>query len=351
LGEGVGGKPKASFADGPFGSAGSGASNKVLHLPPFHFALFGVAAVSCPTSLRRLSPWFLLLAGAAAAWLSFESVKEGRATKPRSGEAERAKARAAERSIELFVGSASRLPVEEAARLFERETGVGVVSRFGGSGRMLSEMKLAGRGDVYLPGSSDYMELAKESGLVVAESERIVAYLVPALVVAKGNPLGILRLEDLARPGLRVAIARPDAVCVGLYAAEILERAGISGQVRPNIVTHAESCEKLAQVVALGLADAAIGWSVMQYWDDERLEAVALAPAQVSRIGYIPVAVSVFSRKPALARRFIAFLTSPAGRSIFSKWHYMVAEEEARRFAGAQAPVGGRWELPPAWER
>lgn len=302
-------------------------------------------------STRHLSVWFLLLAGAVLAWLLFEGAKESGIARPWAGERRQGEMRAAERSIELFAGSVSRLPVEEAARLFERETGITVVSRFGGSGKMLSEMKLAGRGDLYLPGSSDYMELAKENGLVVAQSERIVAYLVPAIVVAKGNPLGVLRLEDLARPGLRVAIARPDAVCVGLYAVEILERAGISGRVRPNIVTHAESCEKLAQVVALGLADAAIGWRVMQYWDDERLEAVALAPDQVSRVGYIPVAVSVFSRKPALARRFIAFLTSPAGRSRFAKWHYMVTEEQARRFAQAQAPVGGRWELPRAWKR
>ncbi len=302
-------------------------------------------------STRRLYIWFLLLVGVGSGWLWLESVREGRATKPRSQEHRQGETRAVERSIELFVGSASRLPVEEAARIFEREAGVSVVLHFGGSGRMLSEMKLSGCGDIYLPGSSDYMELAKEKGLVVAQSERIVAYLVPAIVVAEGNPLGVLGLEDLARPGLRVAIARPDAVCAGLYAVEVLERAGISGRVRPNIVTHAESCEKLAQVVALGLADAAIGWRVMQYWDDERLEAVALAPEQVARIGYIPVAVSVFSRNPALARRFIAFLTSPAGRSIFSKWHYTVTEEEARRFAQAQAPVGGRWELPRMWQR
>jgi hypothetical protein len=70
---------------------------------------------------------------------------------------------------------------------------------------MLSEMKLAQRGDLYLPGSSDFMEIAKRENLVLSESERFVAYLVPAINVPAGNPKNIRSLEDLARPRNRFA--------------------------------------------------------------------------------------------------------------------------------------------------
>lgn len=253
------------------------------------------------------------------------------------------------RSLEVFVGSATKPALEEAAALFEKHTGTRVLLHFGGSGKMLSEMRLARRGDLYLPGSSDFMDLARRQKLVLAATERRVAYLVPAINVPAGNPKNIRSLEDLARPGVRVGIARPDSVCVGLYAAEVLERAGLASRVRPNIVTHVESCEKTAQLVALGSVDAVLGWEVFHHWRPDKIETVLLKPEQVARIGYIPIAVSAFSQQGALAGQFIDFLTSAEGQSVFRKWHYLTSVAEARRLARPETPVGGEWKLPPGW--
>jgi len=254
------------------------------------------------------------------------------------------------RSIEGFVGSASKPPTEEVAKAFEEKTGAKVVLHYGGSGAMLSQMKLTQRGDIYFPGSSDYMELAKREKLVQPETEKIVVYLIPAINVPKGNPKNIHSLQDLAKPGVRVGIARPDAVCVGLYAVELLEKAGLAEQVRPNIVTNAESCEKTAELVSLGSVDAVLGWRVFQYWDPEHIETILLPREQVSRIGYIPVAVSTFSKDEELALAFIEFLRSPDGQAIYRKWHYLTTEEEARQFALPTTPVGGEWPLPENWK-
>jgi molybdate transport system substrate-binding protein len=214
---------------------------------------------------------------------------------------------------------------------------------------MLSEMKLARRGDLYVPGSSDFMEMAKREKLVLPETERRLAYLIPAINVPAGNPKNIRSLEDLTRSGLRLGIARPDSVCVGLYAAEVLERAGLSQRVRPNIVTHAESCEKTAQLVALGTVDAVMGWEVFQYWQPDKIETVFLSPGQVARIGYIPLAVSVFSTRRSIGQQFIDFLVGEEGQGVFRKWHYLTSVEEARKLARPETPVGGEWKLPAGW--
>jgi molybdate transport system substrate-binding protein len=253
------------------------------------------------------------------------------------------------RSLEVFVGSATKPAIEEAAAVFEKKTGIKVLLHFGGSGKMLSEMKLARRGDLYLPGSSDFMDMAKREKLVLAGTEQRVAYLVPAINVPAGNPKNIRSLEDLARPGLRIGIARPDSVCVGLYAAEVLERAGMVKRVRPNIVTHTESCEKTAQLVALGTVDAVLGWEVFHYWKPDKIETVFLKPEQVARIGYIPIAVSVFSKQGPLARQLIDFLVGEEGQSVFRKWHYLTSVAEARKLARPATPVGGEWKLPAGW--
>jgi molybdate transport system substrate-binding protein len=253
------------------------------------------------------------------------------------------------RSLEVFVGSATKPAIEEAAAAFEKKTGVKVLLHFGGSGKMLSELKLVRRGDLYLPGSSDFMDIAKREKLVVADTEKRVAYLIPAINVPAGNPRNIRTLEDLTRPGLRIGIARPDSVCVGLYAAEVLERAGLVERVRLNIVTHAESCEKTAQLVALGTVDAVMGWEVFHHWQPDKIETVFLSPDQVARIGYIPIAASVFSKQRPLAQKFIDFLVGEEGQAVFRKWHYLTSVEEARKLARPETPVGGEWKLPAGW--
>ena len=260
-----------------------------------------------------------------------------------------AAARAAPRSLEVFAGSASKPAVQDLAAAFEERTRARVHVHFGGSGALLSQMQLARRGDVYLPGSSDFMELAKRRELVDPVTEVRLFYLVPAIAVARGNPEGIRSLEDLARPGLRVGIARPETVCVGLYGVEALERSGLAERVRPNIVNWAESCEKTAQMLSLGLVDAVLGWDVFDDWDPVRIETVPYPPERVPRIGYAPAAVSVFAREPDLARQFLALLSGPEGKEAFRRHGYLASLEEARALARPDTPVGGEFPLPAGW--
>ncbi len=257
---------------------------------------------------------------------------------------------AGKKTLEIFVGSASKPPTEAAVLAFEKKAGVKVEAHYGGSGKMLSELKLAERGDVYFPGSSDYMELAKREGLVFAETEQRVVYLIPAINVQKGNPRGIRSLADLGKPGVRVGIARPDTVCVGLYAAEMLEAQRVASLVRPNIVTQTESCEKTAQILSMKAVDAILGWEVFEHWDPANIESIYPPPEQVTRIGYIPAAVAKATKNRELAEGFIAFLVSDEGRAIYKRWSYLTTVEEARKHATATTPIGGEWELPASWK-
>lgn len=255
-------------------------------------------------------------------------------------------------SLLVFAGAASKPPTEEAARAFEKKTGVRVDVNFGGSGYVLSQMKLARQGDVYFPGSSDYMEKAKRDGDVFPETERVVVYLAPAINVQRGNPKKIKTLEDLTRPGLRLAIANPEGVCVGAYAVEIIEKNYTLEQkqaFRRNLVNYTESCEKTATAVSLKTVDAVLGWSVFEHWDPARVETVPFKPGQISRIGYIPVAVSIYTRQREMAQNFIDFLLSSEGQTIFAKYKYFATREAANAWIGEEKPVGGEYVVPGEW--
>jgi molybdate transport system substrate-binding protein len=263
-------------------------------------------------------------------------------------------ARAASDTLLIFAGAASKPPTEEVARAFGQRAGIQVRLTFGGSGLVLSQMKLARMGDVYFPGSSDFMEKAKRGKLVFPETEKIIAYLIPAINVQKGNPRNIRSLRDLTQPNLRLAIADPEGVCVGTYAVEAVEKnldPEERKRFRKNLATTVESCEKTANIISLKGVDAVIGWRVFQYWDPGRIETILLKPEEVPRIGYIPAAVSTFTRKRPLAEEFIQSLTQTEAREIFRKHGYLMSVEEARPYALPGTPVGGEYVLPGSWKR
>jgi molybdate transport system substrate-binding protein len=252
---------------------------------------------------------------------------------------------AAEKRIFAFCGAASKPAMEEVAETFKKMTGIHVDLNFGGSGTMLSQMKMSRRGDLYIPGSPDYMIQAEREGMVDPKTVRIIAYLIPAIGVQPGNPKNIKALSDLAKPGVRVGIGNPEAVCVGLYAMEILEKGRLLEEVQKNIVTHAPSCSETASLVVMKKVDAVLGWDVFSRWNPGKIETVFLNPHEIPRIAYIPAAVSTYTKDGVSAKRFIDFLISREGQKIFDKWGYMTTEEEARRFA-PKAKIGGEYVLP-----
>jgi molybdate transport system substrate-binding protein len=247
-----------------------------------------------------------------------------------------------------FVGSASLPATKEAAQVFEKETGIHIELHFGGSGFMLSQMILSRRGDLYFPGSPDYMAKAIERKAVNPDSVREIAYLIPAINVPRANPKTVRGLKDLGREGMRLAIANPHSVAIGVYAAEIIDKSGLREWVKPNIKTYVESFSRLGNLIALNNLDAVIGWRIFQWWNPDRALTIPLKPREIPRISTASIAISQFPRNPEAAQQFIRFLESDAGRGIFGKWGYIVTEAEARNFA-PKAKIGGRYEIPSDW--
>ncbi len=254
---------------------------------------------------------------------------------------------ASEQTLMVFAGSASQPPLEEAAKSFEKKYGIKVALHLGGSGAMLSQILLTGLGDLYIPGSPDYMEKARELDLVEGEEARL-AYLVPAILVSKGNPKKIKALKDLARPDLRVGIADPGSVCVGLYAIEILHANGLENQIRPNLHGQVESCAKTAAMLPLGTVDAVLGWREFAAWNPQAMEAILLKPQEIPRLAYIPAALLRQAKNPENAKAFVAYLKSAEGQAFFHKWGYFTEAEDARKLAPATR-IGGSYDLPEGW--
>jgi molybdate transport system substrate-binding protein len=253
------------------------------------------------------------------------------------------------KEVSVFAGSASKPALDEAASVFGKQTGAKIYLTYGGSGTVLSQMELSKTGDLYIPGSPDFLVKSESKKITDPGSTKIVAYLIPAINVQPGNPKNIKSLSDLAKPDVKVGIGNPTTVCVGLYAVEILDNNHLLSDVYKNIVTHAASCDNTATLISLKSVDAVIGWSVFQAWDPKNIQTVYLKPEQISRIAYIPAAISTFVKERQAAAAFIDFLVSPAGQDLFRKWGYDVTESEARKYS-PNAQIGGEYQLPESYK-
>ncbi|MDO9230119.1 MAG: molybdate ABC transporter substrate-binding protein [Syntrophales bacterium] len=252
---------------------------------------------------------------------------------------------AKEDELDFFCGAAVTVPMQEIIKSYQKDKSVRVNVIYSGSGGLLSQMKLSKRGDVYLCGSPDYVTIGEEKGLLIKGTDKLVAYLVPAIIVPKGNPQGIHSLEDLAKKGVKIGMGNPETVCLGLYGFELLDKNGLLETVLPNVAVFAKSCEDTATLAVLRKVDAILGWDVFQSWNPDKVEWIKIEPDKIPRISYIAIALPVFVKDRVLAQDFINYVLSEKGRSIFKKWGYIFEEGEAKRYA-PKAAIGGEYKLP-----
>ena len=140
----------------------------------------------------------------------------------------------------------------------------------------------------------------------------------PAVLVRPGNPLHIKRLEDLARPGVRLL----DVNGAGqLGMSEDMARstkliAGLQRNVARSVKTSAEAVG-LWQQEPQGF-DA---WITYASWQPHLpgSQLVRLPRAQRVSRG-TPVALTGRITQAPAAARFVAFLQSEAGHAIFRQW-------------------------------
>ncbi len=223
----------------------------------------------------------------------------------------------------FYCAAGIKPPVEAVARDYEKRYGVEVQLQYGGSGTLLSSLRVAGRGDLFLAADESYLQTAR-SNHIVAEIIPL-ATMTPVVAVRKGNPKGIHSVEDLLRADLAVALANPDAAAVGKITRRLLTRSGHWADLEKHAKVFKPTVNDVANDVKLGTVDAGIIWdaTVNQY---PELEAVSI-PELAGAVQRVSIGVLDSSGQPAEALRFARFLAArDQGLKTFEKLGYVPVE-------------------------
>lgn len=227
----------------------------------------------------------------------------------------------------LFVyGPGGPLPaMREAAAAFTRAHGVAVIVTAGPASQWLGRARADA--DVIYSGSEHMMtdfigQLHEASAGAIVDSTVTPLYLRPAaILVRKGNPLGIARFEDLLKPGVKVLVVH-GAGQTGLWE----DVAGRTGNIevvrafRNNIGAFApNSGEARRMWTGDASYDAWLIWNIWQVANPEIADMVPLAPEWLV---YRDAGAALTRRgndRP-IAHAFVDYLQSPEGAAVFRRW-------------------------------
>ncbi len=187
--------------------------------------------------------------------------------------------------------------------------GVRVVLNFAGSQQLIQQLAQGAQADVLATADSSQMAAAVREGVVLRGTDRIFARNRLIVVTPPDNPAGVRKLEDLARPGLKLILADKN-VPVGGYTLQMLERVGggFSGKVLANVVSYEQNVRAVLTKVALGEADAGI-----VYVTDARAQKVLSVkiPDPYNPVAVYPIAATAHPARAALASEFVQYVRSP----------------------------------------
>lgn len=209
-------------------------------------------------------------------------------------------------SLTVYCAAGMKKPIEQLAEQYRTETGIDVSLQFGGTGTLLTQLRVAKQGDLLI--AADEGSLAEAQKLGVIQEVLPLAIQHPVIAVAKGNPKNIRTLADLERADVRVALPNPEAASIGKVTQKLL---GSRWQTLAEKATVMKpSVTEIIADVKLGTVDAGLVWdSLLPQFAG--LEAV-LMPEISAHEEKASTAVLTSARSGAEALRFARYLAAPA---------------------------------------
>jgi len=233
-------------------------------------------------------------------------------------------------TLVIFAAASLTDAFKEIATGFEAANpGTQITFNFAGSQTLRTQIEEGAPADVFASANTDQMDVLVADGMVQPGASRIFLTNQLVVILPPGNPAGIVQLQDLARPGIKLVLAAAD-VPVGAYARQALDKmdgsfgAGFKEKVLASVVSNEDNVKQVLTKVQLDEADAGIVYSTdaIAAPDVVRLE----IPLPFNVVAQYPIAVLTRATNARLAARFADYVLSKEGQAILSTWGFLPAK-------------------------
>lgn len=232
-------------------------------------------------------------------------------------------------TLTVFAAASLAEPFRAVADAYESANpGVEVTFNFAGSQALRTQLEHGARADVFASADWEQMAAIRKANLLGNTPEYFATNRMTVVAPAGSN--AVQSLDDLARPGVSIAIASAE-VPAGGYARATLNLMAESEdfpdnfaeRVLANVVTHETNVRAVAQKVALGEVDAG-----MVYETDAKTGQldgsfrVIEIPLQFNPAAEYPIATLGESVNPQVALDFIGFVQGDDGQAILRDYGF-----------------------------
>jgi molybdenum ABC transporter molybdate-binding protein len=254
---------------------------------------------------------------------------------------------AASGNLTVFAAASLTESFTELAQLFESQhPGVKVVPNFAGSQQLSTQLGAGAPADVFASANTTQMANAIQAGRVVDGSQQVFAYNRLVVIYPTDNPGGITRLQDLAKPGLKLILAAEE-VPIGKYSLEFLDKASqdpafggtFKDDVLNNVVSYEQTVKAVLTKVVLGEGDGGIVYRTDVSQDNADKVGQIDIPDALNSIGTYPIAPIADAAQPELAAAFIELVLSPEGQGVLGKYGFTFEPPETAAATPAASGV------------
>jgi molybdate transport system substrate-binding protein len=232
---------------------------------------------------------------------------------------------AQQQTITVFAAASMKNALDDVDAAFIKQTGIKVVASYAASSALMKQIEQGAPADVFLSADTNWMDYGAQRNLIKTDTRVDLLGNRLVLIAPKDAKIGTVTIAagfDLAAlaGGGRIATGDVRAVPVGLYAKAALEKLGIWASVEPKMAM-ADNVRAALILVARGEAPLGI-----VYETDAKVEPgvkiVGVFPEDSHPPIIYPVALTANAEPEAAA--YVAFLRSPAAKSIFESYGFTV---------------------------
>ncbi|GAB4580470.1 MAG: molybdate ABC transporter substrate-binding protein [Anaerolineales bacterium] len=230
-------------------------------------------------------------------------------------------------TLNIFAAASLTESFTELGKQFEAQhPGTTLVYNFASSSQLSQQIIEGASADVFASANETQMNKVVEGGRITAGSPHIFVTNRLVVIYPAGNPAGLMTLQDLTKPGLRLVFAAEE-VPVGQYSLEFLDKALLDPAYSPtfkeevlgNVVSYEQDVKSVLAKVILGEADAGIVYSSDVTGENASNVGNIAIPDALNVIATYPIASVANSAHADLANAFVAFVLSPEGQKILAE--------------------------------
>jgi len=238
-----------------------------------------------------------------------------------------ARTSAAEPELTVFAAASLTGAFQEIGGMFEQaHPGTRVRFNFAGSQQLAIQLEQGAIADVFASADQRWMDYAAGKDLLAGEA-RLFAHNRLVVIVPSSNPARIGRLQDLAKPGVKLVVAA-EAVPAGAYTRQSLARLAqapdfardFDRRVLANVVSQEENVKAVVTKVQLGEADAGVVYASDAAGSVSRHLRILSIPDPQNVIADYPIARLKRASAPSAAEDFIGLVLAPEGQSVLKKF-------------------------------